>query len=163
METVDLSRLARSIDHTLLKPGAGETDIVELCRQGREWGFAAVCVNPVGVEQAARELEGSPVAVASVCGFPLGATTTAAKVFEAREALAAGAAEIDVVLDIGWALEDRWESVSHELAELARATHGEGGRLKVILECGLLDDVRKAEAARRAVARRRFQSRASAP
>jgi deoxyribose-phosphate aldolase len=91
------------------------------------------------------------VAVASVCGFPLGATTTAAKVFEAREALAAGAREIDVVLNIGWALEERWGEVTAELRELAGAVHGEGGTLKVILECGLLNAPLKVEAARRAV------------
>jgi len=152
METVELQRLAQSIDHTLLKAEAGEADVVELCRQAREWGFAAVCVNPVWIEAAVRELRGSGVEVASVCGFPLGATTTAVKLEEARQALGHGASEIDVVINIGWVLEGRWRSVDEGLAAMADAVHQGGGRLKVMLECGLLDEVRKAEAARRAVA-----------
>jgi len=152
MDNAQLRKLARSIDHTLLKAEASEADIVELCRQGREWGFAAVCVNPVRVERAAGELAGSGVQVACVCGFPLGASTTAVKLEEARRALGDGATEIDVVIDIGWVLEDRWEWITRELESLAEAVHLEDGRLKVILECGLLDGARTTEAARRAVA-----------
>jgi len=152
MEMEGLEELARSIDHTLLKAEAREADIVELCRQAREWGFAAVCVNPVRVGTAARELRGSGVGVASVCGFPLGATTTAAKLQEARQALKEGAGEIDVVINIGWVFEGRWARVEEELAALAESVHQGDGLLKVILECGLLDREAKAEAARRAVA-----------
>jgi len=105
----------------------------------------------VWVETAARELHGSPVTVAAVCGFPLGATTTEVKLFEARQALERGAAEIDVVIGIGWVREGHWPVVEDELAAVASAVHEGGGRLKVILECGLLERSQKVEAARRAV------------
>ncbi len=152
METVEISKLAASIDHTLLKAETGEGEVVELCRQARQWGFAAVCVNPVWVATAVRELEGNAVAVAAVCGFPLGATTNEVKVFEAGQCLERGATEIDVVLDIGWAREGRWRLVEDELAAVASTVHQAGGRLKVILECGLLERSQRVEAARRAMA-----------
>lgn len=152
METVEISKLATSIDHTLLKAEAGEGDIVELCRQAKLWGFAAVCVNPVWVGTAVRELESSAVAVAAVCGFPLGATTTEVKAFEAGQCLERGATEIDVVLDIGWVREGRWGLVEDELTAVASTVHEAGGRLKVILECGLLERSQRVEAARRAMA-----------
>ncbi len=146
-----VAELARAIDHTLLKPEAGPEAIARLCEEARRWGFAAVCVNPVWVADAVRALEGTSVAVATVCGFPLGATTTAVKVAEAEEAARAGAAEIDMVLRIGHALAGLWDAVEADIAAVVEAAAGHGASVKVILECGLLDDGTKAEAARRAV------------
>ncbi len=148
----DLHELARSIDHTLLKAEATSEDIVRLCREAREWGFAAVCVNPVWVGLAVAELEGSGVGVATVCGFPLGASLTPVKVDEAERAVTSGAAEVDMVQQIGWAVEGRWDAVEEDIRAVASAVHAGGAVLKVILECGLLTDDAKERAARAAVA-----------
>src|ERR1700724_3832435 len=86
--------VAALIDHTLLKPQATAADIRRLCQEARRFGFAAVCVNPYWAPLAASELTGSPVHVATVAGFPLGANTTAVKVAESEAAIAAGAREI---------------------------------------------------------------------
>ncbi len=148
----DLEFLARSIDHTLLKAEATSARIVKLCEEARRWGFAAVCVNPVWVELAAAELRDSGVAVATVCGFPLGASLTRTKVEEAGAAVAAGASEVDMVQQIGLAVEGRWEAVEADVRSVAEAVHAAGATLKVILECGLLDDAAKERAARAAAA-----------
>src|SRR5580700_10625339 len=90
--------IAALIDHTLLKPQATGADIRRLCQEARQYGFAAVCVNPYWVPLAAAELTGSSVKVAVVAGFPLGANTTAIKVAETEAVIAAGAREVDMVL-----------------------------------------------------------------
>ncbi len=148
----DLYELARSIDHTLLRAEATSEDIVTLCREARKWRFAAVCVNPVWVELAVAELEGSEVGVAAVCGFPLGASLTPVKVAEAARAVTSGAAEIDMVQQIGLAVEGRWDAVGEDVRAVAGAVHAGGAVLKVILECGLLSDDAKERSARVAVA-----------
>ena len=89
------------IDHTLLAPDATAAQIAQLCDEARTHGFFSVCVNPCRVAQAKAALAGSPVKVCTVIGFPLGATTTASKVAEAREALQNGADELDMVMNIG--------------------------------------------------------------
>ena len=144
--------LAAAIDHTLLRPEAGAEDIRRLCAEAVEWGFAAVCVNPVWVGTAAAAVAGSTVRVASVCGFPLGANETAVKVEEARRAMDGGAREIDMVQHLGAAVAGSWHVVEADVAAVAEVVHAHDGELKVILECGLLDDDAKREAARRAVA-----------
>ncbi len=93
--------IAALIDHTLLKPEATREDIRKLCDEARRYGFASVCVNPCWVALAASEVAGSPVKVCTVAGFPLGATSTEAKVAEAAIALRTGAQEIDMVLSLG--------------------------------------------------------------
>src|SRR5690606_39759986 len=103
--------LARYVDHTLLRATATSAEIVKLCREARQYGFAAVCVNPVWVDLAVAELAGAPVAVATVIGFPLGASTTAVKVREAEDAMARGAAELDMVAQIGRIKEGAWAEV----------------------------------------------------
>ncbi len=147
-----LAELARTIDHTLLRPEAGPEAIDTLCREAMQWGFAAVCVNPCWVPRAARLLDGSGVAVATVCSFPLGAGLPEAKAAEAAAAVAAGAAEVDMVLNIGLARSGLWDEVERDVAGVVRAAAGGGALVKVILECGLLQDDQKQEAARRAVA-----------
>lgn len=144
--------LARAIDHTLLKPEAGPDAIDQLCAEAREWGFAAVCVNPYWISRAADALAGSPVAVASVCGFPLGATSTESKRSEAVRAVEDGATEVDMVLNLGLAHADLWEEAEKDMAAVVGAARDGGAVVKVILECGLLDDAQKEEAALRAVA-----------
>src|SRR5512142_1527485 len=93
--------LAKYIDHTLLKPEATPAEIEKLCQEAKQYHFAAVCVNPPYVKQCAQLLHGTDVDVAAVVGFPLGAHTTETKVFEAKQAIADGALEIDMVINIG--------------------------------------------------------------
>ena len=95
------SNIASLIDHTLLRADATRPDILQLCREAREYKFASVCVNAYWVPVAAAELAGSPVLVCTVVGFPLGATSTEAKVAETEAAIAAGAREVDMVENIG--------------------------------------------------------------
>lgn len=130
----------RMIDHTLLRPEATRGDVKRLCREAVACGFGAVCVNPAYVPVAARELAGSPVRVCTVVGFPLGATSTAAKVAEVKCAVADGAVEFDVVLNIG-ALKDReLPYLENEIGEVVAAAReaGDDALVKVILETALL-------------------------
>ena len=123
-------------DHTLLKPEATEEQIKRLCAEAKEFDFASVCVNPCFVPLASKELKGSDVNVCTVIGFPLGANATAIKAAEARLALEEGATEIDMVQNIGWAKEGKWEQIAQEVYALKKEC---GPRvLKVILETCLL-------------------------
>lgn len=132
------SELAPFIDHTLLAPGATPADVERLCAEARAHGFASVCVNGVHVARCAAELAGSPAAVGSVVGFPLGACEPRAKVHAARLALEQGARELDMVLQIG-ALRARDEAlVEHDVAGVVAAARAAGALVKVILETGLL-------------------------
>lgn len=142
--------LARRIDHTLLKPDARPEDVERLCREAVEWGFYAVCVNPIYVPRAVRALAGSPVRVACVVGFPLGATTPLVKAVEAAGAVAAGAAEIDMVAPPGLLLAGDVRGYAAHVEAVAEAI-GPSARLKVILETGLLDPAQRRLAARIAV------------
>jgi len=146
--------LARLIDHTLLKPEATDRDIIALCRQARDFGFAAVCINPCYIALACRELEKSPVNVCAVIGFPLGACDPAVKAFEAAAAVRAGASEIDVVMNIGFFKSGLIRQAEDDLVGVARAARyeKEGVIIKVILETCLLTDEEKAAACRMAVA-----------
>lgn len=144
--------VARLIDHTALKPEATSAQVVSLCAEAREHGFASVCVNPYWVPLAARELTGSEVKVCTVCGFPLGANSTATKAFEAAEAAAAGAREIDMVINVGALRSGDSEAVARDIEAVAAAAHNGGAILKVIIEAALLDDEQKTEACRLAKA-----------
>jgi deoxyribose-phosphate aldolase len=135
--------IAKLIDHTLLRPEATRADILQLCREAREYNFASVCLNPYWVPVAASELAGSEVKVCTVIGFPLGATSTEAKVFETEAALRAGAQEIDMVQNIGALRGDDDRSVEEEIALVAAASHRAGAIVKVILETALLNDDQK--------------------
>lgn len=143
---VDFSPL---IDHTVLKAAAMASDIDQLCQEARAHLFASVCVNPVWVPRAAAALQGVPVRVCTVVGFPLGATSSEAKAFEAKRAIADGATEVDMVLSIGQAKSGDWEGVRRDMAMLRQAT--EGVCLKVILETCLLTDAEKVRACEIAV------------
>ncbi|MBC7257639.1 MAG: deoxyribose-phosphate aldolase [Chloroflexi bacterium] len=133
--------IASLIDHTLLKPEATPEQIVQLCTEAREYGFASVCVNPVYVKLAWDLLKGSQVKVCSVVGFPLGATTPEVKAFEARQAIRDGASEIDMVIHIGALKAGDDDLVEADIAAVVDVCHAAGALCKVILEtCYLTDD-----------------------
>lgn len=140
------SDLAGLIDHTLLKPDATAGDIDKLCREAAEWHFASVCVNPTWVAHAAARLRGSGVAVCSVVGFPLGASTSDVKQFEARRAIFDGASEIDMVLNVGALKSGDVRLVTDDIRGVVTACHAGGALGKVILETALLTDDEKVTA-----------------
>ena len=142
--------LAAMIDHTLLRPDALGGEIDKLCEEAKTFGFRSVCVQPVFVLRAARNLAGSAVGVTAVVAFPHGATTTEVKVFEATRARAVGASEIDVVANLGWIRAGDDGAVTDEVARIVAAVAG--AAVKVILETTLFSEERKAAAARAAIA-----------
>ncbi|MCC3277261.1 deoxyribose-phosphate aldolase [Arthrobacter sp. zg-Y20] len=135
--------IASYIDHTLLKPEAGREDILRVCAEAAEYQFKSVCVNPLWVGTVRNALKGSGVLTCSVIGFPLGATTTEVKVFEAQGALQDGADEIDMVIDIAAARRNDRAALVRDIAAVADAVHAAGGILKVIIETSLLTDEQK--------------------
>jgi len=145
--------LSKSIDHTNLNPDATVKDIEKLCNEAIKYNFAAVCVHPFYVNIAYRLLRDSVVKVCSVAGFPLGATTSGAKVHETREAIELGADEVDMVMNVGAFKSGLYDEVYNDIravVEMARRGEVEAGRdiiIKVIIECGLLNDDEKIRAA----------------
>jgi deoxyribose-phosphate aldolase len=135
--------IAALIDHTILKPEATRADVVKICREAREYQFASVCVNPYWVPVVKAELAGSTVKVCSVVGFPLGATSTEAKVCETAAALRAGAQEIDMVINVGALRSGDTDTVKNDIQSVVRVAHQAGAIVKVILETALLDDTQK--------------------
>jgi len=134
------------IDHTLLKPEATQEDIARVCNEARQYQFASVCINPCWVTFAAEALAGSAVRVCTVVGFPLGANDSRTKISEAELALAQGAAEIDMVQNIGALRSRDYHLVGKEIGDLADIAHAYGGFLKVILETCLLSEEEKLRA-----------------
>ncbi len=135
--------LAKMIDHTLLKPDATPEQIAQLCFEARKYQFASVCVNPTWVKLCAQLLEGSPVKVCTVIGFPLGATSSEVKAFEAEKAMDQGATEIDMVLNIGALKARELELVAQDIRGVVKTVHSRGFIVKVILETVLLTDEEK--------------------
>ena len=135
--------LASRIDHTLLKPDATPEQIAQLCFEARKHGFASVCVNPAWVKLCAQLLEGSPVKVCTVIGFPLGASAPEVKAFECRNALDHGATEIDMVINIGALKARDLELVARDIRGVVAAAHGRKAIVKVIIEAVLLTDEEK--------------------
>jgi len=138
--------VASFIDHTILKPEATRADVSKVCKEARQYQFASVCVNPYWVPLVRAELRGSPVKVCTVVGFPLGATSTEAKVAETASALRAGAQEIDMVINVGALRSGDHEAVKLDIQEVVKVAHAAGAIVKVILETALLDDNQKAVA-----------------
>lgn len=138
--------LAGLIDHTLLKPDASVEKITQLCAEACEYSFASVCINPTNVSLCASLLKGSKVKVCTVIGFPLGANTTAVKVFEAEMAIRDGAAEVDMVINIGALKSGNTQLVAQDIHAVAAAAHGAGAIVKVIIETALLTDDEKVQA-----------------
>ena len=135
--------LAHMIDHTLLKPDATQDQVAQLCYEARKYGFASVCVNPANARLCAQLLKDSDIPVCVVVGFPLGATSTEVKVFEAQQAIRDGATEVDMVINVGALKSKDYELVERDVASIARACHAGNAILKVIIEAALLTDEEK--------------------
>jgi len=135
--------IAALIDHTILKADATRADVIKVCREARQYSFASVCVNAYWVPVLKAELAGSPVKVCTVVGFPLGATSTEAKVAETTAAVRAGAQEIDMVINIGALKSGDTDAVRADIAAVVQSAHAGGAIVKVIIETALLDDTQK--------------------
>jgi deoxyribose-phosphate aldolase len=138
--------IARLIDHTLLKPDATRAQIEALCAEAREHGFATVCVNPAWVPLCASLLAGSETRVCTVAGFPLGATLPEVKAFEAARAIAQGACEVDMVINVGALKSGDYRAVERDIAGVVDACRRGGAVSKVIIEAALLSDDEKVKA-----------------
>ncbi len=136
------SDMAKYIDHTLLKPQASLEDVRKVCDEAKKYHFASVCANPSYAKFIAEQLSGSGVTPCVVCGFPLGASTPEAKANEAADAVANGAREIDMVVNVGAIKSNNWTLVKRDIESVVKAI---GGRalLKVIIEACLLTDEEK--------------------
>lgn len=132
------------IDHTLLKPNATYSQIENLCKEAKTYDFASVCVNPSWVKTCSNLLKDSNVKVCTVIGFPLGATSTKSKVYEAACSIDDGADEIDMVINIGKLKDEDYQYVENEIKELRKACKDK--ILKVIIETCLLSDQEKVKA-----------------
>lgn len=139
----DQRYLAAALDYTRLSANTTPDDIRAMCEEAIRYGFAAICINPCWVRFAAPLLENSKVKLVTVIGFPLGATTTEIKVAEAKEALKAGAHEIDVVMNIGHLIGGDLAAVRYELNALVQVAQKHGAVIKIIIETPLLDQQQK--------------------
>jgi len=137
-----ISKLNKYIDHTILKPFAGEKDIEKLCVEARKYDFASVCINPCYVPLAKKLLAGSDVKVCTVIGFPLGANATEIKALETRHAIEQGCDEVDMVIAIGALKDRRCDYVKNDITAVVREARGK--TVKVIIETFYLDDEEKA-------------------
>ncbi|MBS7259154.1 MAG: deoxyribose-phosphate aldolase [Eubacteriales bacterium] len=138
-------KIEKLIDHTLLKSDASAEQIKKICAEARQYGFMSVCVNPARVELVHKELEGSGVKTCCVIGFPLGATLSSVKAFEAQEAIKLGAEEVDMVINIGAVKDGNWELVESDIRAVVEAANGKA-LVKVIIETCLLTDEEKIKA-----------------
>lgn len=132
--------LSKYIDHTILKPEATKDEVLQIINEAKEYNFASVCINPYWVQLAAKKLRGTDINVCTVIGFPLGATSTFAKVSETSEAIKDGATEIDMVQNIGALLSGDEQTVREDIKAVALAAHAGDAILKVILENAFLTD-----------------------
>lgn len=139
------------IDHTLLKAEATKEQIEKLCAEAKQFNFASVCVNPTWVKRSSELLQGTDVLVCTVIGFPLGANTPAVKAFEAKDAIANGATEVDMVINIGALKDKNYELVQADIAAVVEAAK-DSALVKVIIESCLLTDEEKVKACELAVA-----------
>lgn len=130
------TKLAQYIDHTALTAEKNEQDILKLCDEAIQYGFYSVCINSGYIPLAETKLAGTNVKICTVVGFPLGANLTSVKAFEAKEAIKAGATEIDMVINVGWIKSQNWAAVKEDIQAVFDACAGIP--LKVILETCLL-------------------------
>ena len=144
--TLTRSELARYMDHTLLKADADAAGIDRVIDEARTFGCASVCVNGYWVPRVAAGLAGTDVKTCAVIGFPLGAMSTAAKAAETADVVAAGADEVDMVINIGALKDGADDIVRDDIAAVVKAAHDGGAHLKVIIECCLLTDEEKRRA-----------------
>ncbi|MGH2401622.1 MAG: deoxyribose-phosphate aldolase [Candidatus Limnocylindria bacterium] len=152
IDDVTERQLAKTIDHSLLKPELDDAFIEDGCRLAAEYDVASVCVRPADVVRARAILDGTDVAVGTVIGFPHGDSKTETKVFEARQALADGATELDMVINIGALRSGRDAEVGADIAAVVEAGHAGGALVKVILENAYLTDDEKVRGCRLAEA-----------
>ncbi|VXB80106.1 deoxyribose-phosphate aldolase [Arthrobacter sp. 9V] len=150
-EAVAPANIASYIDHTLLKPEASEADILKVCAEAAEYKFKSVCVNPVWVKTVTKALKGSGVLTCSVIGFPLGATPSDVKAFEARGAVLDGADEIDMVINMASARANDQGALVDDIKAVAEVVHAGEAMLKVIIETSMLTDEQKVIACQAAV------------
>ena len=140
---------AAMIDHTLLKADSTQKQVQQICEEAKQYGFASVCVNPTWVKYSAEQLAGTDVLVCTVIGFPLGANTSAVKAFETKDAIANGAGEIDMVINIGALKDGNFDLVRSDIKAVVEAANGT--LVKVIIETCLLTDEEKVKACELAV------------
>jgi deoxyribose-phosphate aldolase len=143
---IQAEEIARTIDHTLLKPEATPEQVQKLCDEAKAYQFASVVINPVYARLAAQLLENSNVKVCVVVGFPLGAHLTRVKVFETEQALNDGATEVDMVINIGALKAKENELVERDIAGVVQMAHSRNALVKVIIETALLTDEEKIRA-----------------
>jgi deoxyribose-phosphate aldolase len=141
----ELRKIAKMIDHTILKADATYDEVKQICSEAIEYGFASVCVNPGFVALVSEMLKGSGIPTCSVVGFPLGATTSKAKAFETREAIENGAKEIDMVINISALKSKDYNRVRSDIGEVVIAARNKA-KVKVIIETCLLTDDEKIRA-----------------
>ncbi len=142
-KTITTEELAKVIDHSLLKPELTEADVSTGCELAKQYHVASVCVKPCDVTLAAKLLAGSDVAVGTVIGFPHGNSTTAIKVAEAQQALADGAIELDMVINIGALRSGKTDYVRNEIRQVVEVAHAARALVKVIFENAYLTDEQK--------------------
>ncbi|MBG9794132.1 deoxyribose-phosphate aldolase [Paenibacillus dendritiformis] len=142
--------IAQMIDHTLLRADAVKDEITKLTEEAKRYQFASVCVNPAWVAYCAEQLAGTPVKVCTVIGFPLGASTTAVKAYETADAIANGATEIDMVINVGQLKAGNDDDVERDIAAVVEAAAGKA-LVKVIIETCLLTEEEKIRACELAV------------
>lgn len=138
--------LVKYIDHTILAPNATEEQVEKIISEALEYGFASVCINPYWVKKVAQGLADSDVKVCTVIGFPLGANKTSIKVSEAKEAIADGADELDMVINIGELKAKHYDVVKADIKAVVDVCHAESKLVKVIIEACLLTDEEKIKA-----------------
>jgi deoxyribose-phosphate aldolase len=148
MAELTLAEAAKMLDHSLLNPRMTDADLEAGCRWAREAKVASVCIKPYAVPTAKRILDGSGVAVGTVIGFPQGAHATEVKVFEAEKAIDDGAAELDMVVNIGKVLSLDWEYVTQDVMAVVDMARSRGAIVKVIFENSMLEDKHKIELCR---------------
>ncbi|NRT72382.1 deoxyribose-phosphate aldolase [Clostridium beijerinckii] len=138
-------KIAKYIDHTILKPEATVEDVKRLCREAKEYNFASVCVNGCYAKLVSNELAGSEVKTCVVVGFPLGAMTKEAKAFETSQAIENGASEIDMVINVGALKDKNYSLLKEDIEAVVNAAKGKA-LVKVIIETCLLTDEEKVKA-----------------
>jgi deoxyribose-phosphate aldolase len=148
IETLSYRDVARTIDHSLLRPELDDAFVEDGCRLAARYEVASVCVRPADVRRAKAILDGTDVAVGTVVGFPHGSHTTETKVFEARKALEDGATELDMVINIGALRSGRDDDVRRDIAAVVEVGHAAGALVKVILENAYLTDEEKERGSR---------------
>jgi deoxyribose-phosphate aldolase len=148
MKVPSFAELAKMFDHSLLQPVLTDAELERGCLLAREYNVASVCIKPYAVKLAAKLLAGSTVQASTTIGFPHGGHLTKVKVYEAELAMADGATELDMVVNIGKVLSDEWNAVASDIAAVVETAHAGGAKVKVIFENAYLQDRHKIELCR---------------